>query len=161
LVVMQTPRPDDAPATAGPTMRALQQQLEKKRANPDHMYTPEEMQEAGREMIAEQARHDAAIETAVGRFTGAGPTRRVSALFAVAICFVPIVILVMTLLDHLGGVSTILFRDYMSLLVCCLMAWTAAYLPALVVSLALAGAHLTGPAALAVFWAANAYFVIL
>ena len=66
-----------------------------------------------------------ALRAAMDRFTLQNPTQYFSPLIAMAVCFVPIAILVLTLWDNLGGFATILFRDYMALLVCCLLAWTA------------------------------------
>jgi tetratricopeptide (TPR) repeat protein len=101
------------------------------------------------------------IWAAIDRFTVRVPTEYFPPLLAVAICFVPAVILVLTIWEHLGGFSTILFRDYMTLLVCCLMGWSAAYLP-----LAVANGYLlwtSHPLAdnPALWWAAHAYFLLL
>ncbi len=53
-------------------------------------------------------------------------------LVMMAVIFVPVVILLLAVWDHLGGGVTILFRDYMAMLACLLFAWCAAYLPVLV-----------------------------
>ena len=78
-----------------------------------------------------------------------------------AICFVPMVILVLTLWDNLGGFATILFRDYMALLVCCLLAWTAPHLLLLLVNGGLLVLHLPAYNHPALSWTAHAYFLLL
>ena len=60
--------------------------------------------------------------------TGINPSQYFTSLIAMAICFVPGVIVLLTYWGNLGGFSTVLFRDYVALLVCALLAWTAPYL---------------------------------
>jgi len=50
-------------------------------------------------------------------------------LLVMAVVFVPVSILILALWDHLGGVMTILFRDFMPVLTGLLFAWAAAQLP--------------------------------
>ena len=50
-------------------------------------------------------------------------------LLFLAILFTPIAILILAAWDHLGGALTVLSRDYLSVLVGLLFAWTAAHLP--------------------------------
>ena len=69
------------------------------------------------------------IPEAAERFTARSPSHYFPALLALALCFVPAAILIVTLWESIGAFSTILFRDYLALLVCTLLAWTAAYLP--------------------------------
>jgi Tfp pilus assembly protein PilF len=101
------------------------------------------------------------ILMAMERFTGQNPSQYSAPLIAIAICFVPIMILVLTLWDNLGGFSTILFRDYLALLVCCLMAWTAPHLLLLVVNGGLGLMHLPAHNLPGLWLAANAYFLAL
>ncbi len=83
-------------------------------------------------------------------------------LAAVALVFVPAVLLVLVLVLSLGGFSVILRRDYAALLSCTLMSWAAAYLPVAIAGLVLAPEIVRipqlGPA---LFIAGLAYFLIL
>jgi len=101
------------------------------------------------------------ILTAIDRFTVRVPTEYFPPLLALAICFVPVVILVLTLWEHLGGFATILFRDYMTLLVCGLLAWAAAYLPLALINGGLLLAHSPAYSHPALWWAAHGYFLLL
>ena len=101
------------------------------------------------------------ILDAIDRFTARTPTQYFSPLFAIAICFVPTVILLVTLWANLGGFSTILFRDYMSLLVCCLLAWAAPYLALAGVNQALRLSHVSAYDHPALWWVAQGYFTLL
>lgn len=112
-------------------------------------------------MLAQSAPAPPSILDAVERFTGRNPAQYFSPLVALAICFVPIVILVVTLWDNLGGFTTILFRDYVSLLVCCLLAWTAPYLLLAGVNQGLGIWWLGWHDHAALWWAAQAYFALL
>jgi tetratricopeptide (TPR) repeat protein len=98
---------------------------------------------------------------AMDRFTARAPTQYFSPLLALAICFVPTVILIVTLENHLGGFSTILFRDYMALLVCCLLAWAAPYLLLAAANQGLRASHVPAYDHPALWWAAQAYFMLL
>jgi tetratricopeptide (TPR) repeat protein len=89
------------------------------------------------------------------------PQHYLPGLAALALCFVPLAILLITLWDSLGGFATILFRDYLSLLVCVLMAWTAAYLPLALGRAALVALHAPASAHPVFWWASNLYFVVL
>ncbi len=110
---------------------------------------------------AEAGQGRGALLPAADRFTSADPSATFSPLVAIAICFVPAVILVLTFWDNLGGFGTVLFRDYMPLLVCCLFAWTAPYLLLFLANLALQAAHLPFHNDAVLFWAASAWFVVL
>jgi tetratricopeptide (TPR) repeat protein len=103
----------------------------------------------------------APITLAIDRFTLQSPTQYFAPLLAMAVCFVPMAILILTLWDNLGGFTTILFRDYMALLVCCLMAWVAPHLLALIVNMVLGAAHLPAHNHPAIFWTAHAWFLFL
>lgn len=81
------------------------------------------------------------LQDAAERFVGRSPSRYFPALLALSLCFVPAVILIVTLWESIGAFSTILFRDYLALLVCTLLAWTAAYLPIALVNGTLLYAH--------------------
>lgn len=101
------------------------------------------------------------LRTAVDRLTGANPTQYLSPLIAMAVCFVPAVILMVTLLDNLGGFNAILFRDYMALLVCVLLAWTAPYTLMTAIKTAAGRLHLPIHDYPALWWAAQAWFLLL
>jgi TolA-binding protein len=98
---------------------------------------------------------------AVDRFIGLTPKQYFAPLIAMAACSVPLVILILTLWDNLGGFSTILFRDYMALPVCCLLAWTAPHLllPVAKGALGMFGSPIYNHPAL--WWTAHAYFLVL
>jgi tetratricopeptide (TPR) repeat protein len=99
------------------------------------------------------------IQVAVDEFTARAPMQYFRAPAALAIAFVPAAIFILTLWGSLGGFSTILFRDYMTLLVCSLMAWTAAYLPLAVVNGSLLYLQLPLHDHPALWWAAHLYFL--
>lgn len=69
--------------------------------------------------------------------------------------------LIVTLWDNLGGFSTILFRDYMALPACCLLAWTAPHLLLLVANGALGMVHSPAYNHPALWWSAHVYFLVL
>jgi tetratricopeptide (TPR) repeat protein len=101
------------------------------------------------------------LTSAVDQFTAQSPYHYLSGLSAIALCFVPIAILVISAWQSLGSFGRVLSRDYLALLVCVLFAWAAAYLP-----LALGRAVLVAfqaPAANhpALWWTAHAYFIVL
>jgi hypothetical protein len=54
----------------------------------------------------------------------------ISRVVLLAVMFVPACIAIISLLDHLGSLSVVLRRDYSPLLVCTLMCWMAANIPA-------------------------------
>jgi hypothetical protein len=58
----------------------------------------------------------------------------VTAVALLAILFAPACIAIIAVWDHLGSVGVVLRRDYSPLLVCILMCWAAAGLPAVVVA---------------------------
>jgi tetratricopeptide (TPR) repeat protein len=101
------------------------------------------------------------VRVAVDEFTARVPTQYFRALAALAVVFVPAAILILTLWGTLGAFSTILFRDYLTLLVCSLMAWAAAYLPLAAGNAALLYLHLPGHDHPALWWVAHLYFLAL
>ena len=101
------------------------------------------------------------LSNAIDRFTGINPSQYFTSVIAMAICFVPGVIVLLTYWGNLGGFSTVLFRDYVALLVCALLAWTAPYLLLAAANAALRSAgHAPAPNP-AVWWTAHACFVAL
>jgi hypothetical protein len=101
------------------------------------------------------------IQNTVGRFTAVSPTQIFSPVVALAVCFVPMAILVLASMESLGSFSMVLQRDYSSLLVCSLLAWTAAHLPLAAVNGALGVLHSPAYNHPALWWAAHAYFLVL
>ena len=65
----------------------------------------------------------------------------VSTVFALALLYVPLLILAMSVLESIGSFGVVLRRDYGALLACTLMAWTAAHVPFAVAGLALMKLH--------------------
>jgi tetratricopeptide (TPR) repeat protein len=101
------------------------------------------------------------FRNAIDRFTGVNPTQYFSPLIAMALCFVPAAIALLTYWGNLGGFSTVLFRDYVALLVCALLAWTAPYLLLAAANAALLSTgHAPRPNP-AVWWTAHACFLAL
>jgi tetratricopeptide (TPR) repeat protein len=98
---------------------------------------------------------------AADRLMARDPTQYLAPMFALAICFVPMAILILTVWDNLGGFTTILFRDYLSLLVCCLLAWAAPYLILAAANQALRAGHLPAYDHPALWWVAQTYFLVL
>jgi tetratricopeptide (TPR) repeat protein len=101
------------------------------------------------------------LRNTIDRFTGANPTQYITPLLAIAICFVPAVIALMTYWGNLGGFSTVLFRDYVALLMCALLAWTAPYLLLAAANAALRSAGHIPSAGAPVWWSAHGLFVAL
>lgn len=102
------------------------------------------------------------IGSAVDEFTGFAFFHYFPPVISLALCFVPGALLVVTLWDSLGRFTTVLFRDYLTLLVCGLMAWAAAYLPLGIVLGVLVSLHkLQWVFSPVLWWAASAYFLIL
>src|SRR5262249_14662355 len=101
------------------------------------------------------------LTLAIDRFTAQSPTQFFAPLIAMAICFVPMAILILTLWDNLGAFTTILFRDYVALLICCLMAWAAPHLMALTMNAALGMLHLSVHNHPAILWIAHSWFLVL
>ena len=60
-----------------------------------------------------------------------------STIFSLALLYVPLLIIAMSLLEPIGSFGVALRRDYGGLLACTLMAWTAAHAPFAVAALAL------------------------
>ena len=82
-------------------------------------------------------------------------------LIAVTLCFVPVTILAITMWESLGGPMTILFRDYLTLLVCVLLAWTAAYLPLAAGRAILVFANAPASSHPGYWWVSHLYFLSL
>ncbi len=88
------------------------------------------------------------------------PSAPTMGLVPMAVVFVPVASLIITWWDALGGAGVILRRDYLPLLVCCLMSWTAAYLPAALAMLLLPG-PIPAVAILGLLGASYLYFLVL
>ncbi len=101
------------------------------------------------------------LGSAVNEFIGFSPFHYFPPLLAMAACFVPAAILIVTLLQGLGRFTNVLFRDYLALLVCALLAWAAAYLPLGIVNFALSYLHPAWHNAPALWWGASLYFLAL
>jgi len=101
------------------------------------------------------------LTSAVDQFTGIAPFHYFSGVSAIAFCFVPIAILVISSWQSLGSFSRILSRDYLALLVCILFAWAAAYLPLAVTRAILAALHSPYSSHPALWWTAHAFFLAL
>jgi tetratricopeptide (TPR) repeat protein len=111
------------------------------------------------------------LHTAIYDFTLNGPIFFFpwTTLLAVAVCFAPAAIMVITLTEGWRSFCSILYRDYLALLVCFLMAWSVAYMPLAL----LRGAQLTfiflkplhrmgaGYVNTGFGWAAHLYFLVL
>jgi tetratricopeptide (TPR) repeat protein len=92
-----------------------------------------------------------------------------STLLAVGVCFVPAAIMMITITEGWRSFCSILYRDYLGLLVCVLMAWSVAYMPLAL----LRGAQLAfifskslhrmgaGYVNTGFGWAAHLYFLVL
>ena len=83
------------------------------------------------------------ISFAVDQFLGFSLFHYFPPLLSLAICFVPAALLILTLWDRMGRFSNVLFHNYLTLLLCALMAWAAAYLA--MVNAAFLLAHRPGP----------------
>jgi tetratricopeptide (TPR) repeat protein len=101
------------------------------------------------------------IRNAIDRFTGLNPTQYFTPLIALAICFVPAAIALLTYWGNLGAFSTVLFRDYVALLVCALLAWTAPYLLLAAAYAALRSIGHNPMTIPAIWWTAHACFLAL
>ena len=88
------------------------------------------------------------------------PSAPIMGLIPIAAVFVPVAAVIVTWWDALGGAGVILRRDYMPLLVCSLMSWTAAYLPSALAMLIYPG-PLPQIAILALLGASYLYFLVL
>jgi tetratricopeptide (TPR) repeat protein len=127
----------------------------------DERATRAQMQEDMDDLMSMPSATLPTVPDAINRFTSHTPAQYFSPLVALAICFVPMVILIVTSWDNLGGFSTILFRDYLSLLMCSLLAWAVPYLLLAGVDsgLRIWRAPLHNHPAL--WWAAQAWFLLL
>ena len=83
----------------------------------------------------------------------------VTPLVALALVFVPVVIFVRAM-SGFGSFPVLMRSDYLSLLLCGLMAWAAAYLPLAVVAAAI-GMNVNWAALLPAFIVTNLYFAVL
>ncbi len=100
---------------------------------------------------AAQGRHPHLLDP-VYEFIEFHPSGTFAPLIVLAAVVVPVSILILVIWDSLGGLATILRRDYAPVFACAGMAWTAAYLP-------LAAGSLAAPAVFAAtpwIWAAGA-----
>ena len=142
-------------------MQAKAQARAEKNTPPEGSAASDESDDDFADLMTPPALAPPSILDAIDRFTARTPTQYFSPLFALAICFVPTVILLVTLWANLGGFSTILFRDYMSLLVCCLLAWAAPYLALASVNQGLRLSHVSAYDHPALWWVAQGYFTLL
>ena len=101
------------------------------------------------------------LRYAADEFIGLSPFHYFPPVLSLAICFVPGALLIVTLWQGLGRFTNVLFRDYLTLLVCALLAWAAAYLPLGILNFALSYLHPAWHNAPALWWAASFYFVVL
>jgi tetratricopeptide (TPR) repeat protein len=86
------------------------------------------------------------------------PLSGLTTLLALALFYVPGTILAAVLFERLGSFGVALQRDYVPLVTCTLMSWTAAYLPIALAGLALAPWGL-GPVGVLLLWLiGTAYF---
>jgi tetratricopeptide (TPR) repeat protein len=99
--------------------------------------------------------------SAADQFIGLAAFHYLAPVLSLSICFVPAALLIVTLLQGLGRFTNVLFRDYLTLLVCGLMAWAAAYLSLGTVNFALSYLHPAWHNAPALWWGASLYFLTL
>ncbi len=108
--------------------------------------------------------HGHLLFTIVAAAVVSWPISAIPQLIAVAAVFVPVCVVVIASWDGLGSATTALGRDYSPLLACLLMCWTAAHIPAALITLtapAILAPSLFLPVIAAVRLAALAYFLIL
>jgi tetratricopeptide (TPR) repeat protein len=175
MLTLQIPRTADyyreqAKARSRAVREKVAKMQEKARVRAEEKEPPPDQERAARDesddddfadLMTPPSLEPPSVMDAIDRFTASTPTQYFSPLLTLAICFVPMVILIVTFWDHLGSFSTILFRDYMSLLVCCLLSWAASYLLLAGVNLGLRLSHPPAHDHPALWWAAQAYFVML
>lgn len=101
------------------------------------------------------------IQRIAERLAGVNPTEYFTPLVSIALCFVPVGILVLTKFEAIGSFSMVLQRDYSPLLACSLFAWAAAHLLLLAVNGGLWMLHSPLYNHPALWWAAHAYFLLL
>jgi Tfp pilus assembly protein PilF len=101
------------------------------------------------------------LRQSMDRFLSYDRVSLFAALGAIAILYVPAVILILTLWDSLGGFGTVLRRDYVPLLMCSFCAWTASKLPLAAAAIALLSFRpdLAGNPVL--WWFSALYFAVL
>ncbi|MCC6341591.1 MAG: tetratricopeptide repeat protein [Bryobacterales bacterium] len=85
------------------------------------------------------------------------------AIATLALVFVPTAILAANLLGRLGGVAVVFERDYLAVLVCAIMGWSAAFLPLALLQILLRNVRVPLPlaAGLALWLLASLYFLFL
>lgn len=83
------------------------------------------------------------------------------AILALALLYVPATILALVLIDDVGSFGVALQRDYGALLACALLAWAAAHLPALLVSVAFIASVKLMLVLIVASLAAKLYFAVL
>jgi tetratricopeptide (TPR) repeat protein len=101
------------------------------------------------------------LRSAVDQVIGASPFHYLPPLITLAVCLIPAALAILTLWESLGRFSTVLFRDYLTLLVCGLMAWAAAYLPLGIAVSALLYVRSPLVYSATLWWAASVYFLAL
>jgi len=84
-----------------------------------------------------------------------------STLMAVALCFAPAAIMVLTIAEGWRSFCSILYRDYLALLVCFFMAWSCAYMPIALLRGAQLFLHVPGYMNPVFGWMAHLYFLVL
>ena len=168
LLAIQVPRAADYEREEYKArLRAMTARIEKARA-----IMAQKGEQAGQAAVREEIEEYSAdymasftappsLKKTVDRFTAVTPTQYFTPLIAMAICFVPVAILVLARIECLGSFSMLLQRDYAALLVCALFSWTSAYLLLLVVNRSLWALHNPAYNHPALWWTAQAYFLIL
>jgi tetratricopeptide (TPR) repeat protein len=94
---------------------------------------------------------------ALFRFVSYTPGSNFSALLDIVIVLAPAIVLFRAL-SGFGSFGVLMRSDYLSLLICLLMCWAAAYLPLALARAATGGAWLDAPV---FYFACNLYFVVL
>ncbi len=117
-----------------------------------------------READAEENRSKTArfVSAAANRFISYDPLSVFAAVVSIALILTPVIVAARALSGH-GSFSVLIRQDYLSILMCALMAWAAAYLP-LTFVMAFAYFATAGHASLHVlplFIAACLYFLVL
>ena len=132
------------PQIQSATKDAIAQQSAQKQAQPESDDDEASPKTAARPPLGIQA---------VTRWAALDPFSFLSPIGAIALAFVPAILFTRAAIGF-GSFSILMRSEYLSLLMCLLMIWSAAYLP-LAIMTTLAGVH---PA---LFAAANLYFTIL
>jgi tetratricopeptide (TPR) repeat protein len=140
--------------------------LQKKQASPSSSAEPASSADGSEEEDDSEADlppSPPAIEIAIDKFTvkQAFIYPPWTALLALAFCFAPGAILILTMAEGWRSFCSILYRDYLALLMCFLTAWTAAYLPLSLLNLAQLKLGVLIVAHPYVGWVAHLYFLSL